>query len=199
MENPDYDFYASYLDRPLTYETKEATPPPPPKVPSILEGGTVAALCPDPAGSYRRQLGLGCKLLNGAWPSTMIPLLDVGYLYCMDLPRNPFQVEPAGQAWINAWRFWTKWGWFGYGGVAVLWILSGGNAVLEFIDWWLVIWPCIIFTVVALLARWRVGWPILLVNLWLLTFIVKTILKWVLLVCGAVLVWRWLEDAFKKS
>lgn len=182
--------YASCLDRDLKYPDAAPFPPPLPvrKKPSVLEGGTMGTM--DVVGSYRRQLGLGCKLLDGAWPSTMIPLLDVGYLYGMDLPQGPFRVEPVDQAWINAWKFWTKLGWFGYGGVAVLWIMSGGNAVLEFIDWWLVIWPCIIFTVVALLARWRVGWPILLVNLWLLAFIVKTILKWVLLVCGAVLVWH---------
>jgi hypothetical protein len=153
--------------------------------PDFWTGGTLGQL--DVKSAYHRQLALGCQLLNGEWPSVFIPGVHF-------MPAKPsINVESADLAWIIAWKFMTKWGWFGYGGVAVLWMMSGGNAFLEFIDWWLIMWPCLIFTLVAVIARWRVGWPILLVNLWVLTNIVKHILIWVCIVCSAGLLLHWLS------
>jgi hypothetical protein len=178
--------YASYLTRSPSY---------PPESNEL----TVAKDPMDPMAAYRCQIGLGCDLLNGAWQSAFVPML-----FTKDMPEHPpFTVEPADRAWINAWKFATKWGWFGYGIIAVLEIMCGGEGpfkiVCDWIDWLLVIWPCLIFTMVALLARWRVGWPIFLANLWLLIYIVQWVLKLVLLVCGAVFVWRLIDKAFAKK
>jgi hypothetical protein len=206
--------YAGYLDRHLEVP-KSSDPPPLPeheKHPKRADydsyeahaaevyrryglHGSLGAL--DVVGAYRRQIQLGCDLLQGAWPSTVVSCL------VNSLPLiSPIHVEAAEQAWIKHWKFWTKWGWFSYGGIAVLTVMCGGEGtlmeVLNVFFWVFVFWPCIIFTVVGLLVRWRVGWPILLVNLWLLTYIVKWILKVVLLICGAVLVWRWIEGLNKK-
>lgn len=158
----------------------------------------------DPAGAYWLRIGLGCELLGGAWPGPLVEGLSGRDFYnaalrgC-DTTPPPFPVSPVDVTWINAWKFWTAWGWLGYGGVAVLWMMSGGNAVLEFVDWALVIWPCIIFTVVALLARWRVSWPILLVNLRMLVGIVLWVVKWALIFCGLAWVVHGIWSAFEKS
>jgi hypothetical protein len=149
--------------------------------------------------TYRQQVGLGCDLLDGAWPSRLIPHLFYKHMP----PHPPFPMERADYAWVNAWKFMIKWGWFGYGAVAALEIACHGEGpfklFLDWVDWLVIIWPCVIFSAVAFLARPRIGEPMLAANIWLLIHIVQQLLKFAVIVCGGVLLIQFLERLFGKK
>lgn len=120
---------------------------------------------------WRSEVRLGAYLLNDRTPpGRIVPCIFEEEPYeHVYFPVPYFLPEREDYAWIIAWKLAINWGWYGYLVIAILEVGCGGEGPFklfcDFVCWVFIIWPCVLFSSIAFLARPRIGEPMLAVNI----------------------------------